>query len=140
MLDRVRTWTLRDAGHTLEEIANLVGVGKSSVQRILKQPPIRIPESAPTPNSQRIGRPSQAQAFRKDVERILTEDPSLLNVEVLSRLRVLGGKSAVYELVRSIRPKKADAPVVRFEGVAGEFSQHDFGSVAVRATARTGDR
>ena len=39
MLDRVRIRTLRDAGHTLEEIAATVGVGKSSVQGILKPPP-----------------------------------------------------------------------------------------------------
>jgi transposase len=53
-------------------------------------------------------------------------------VEVLSRLCNLGytgGKSAIYELVRSLRPKPQRPPEVRFEGVAGEFSQHDFGSV-----------
>ncbi len=38
-----------------------------------------------------------------------------------------GGKSAVYELVRRIRPKQPPVPIVRFEGLPGEFSQHDFG-------------
>ena len=98
MLDRVRIRTLRDAGHTLEEIAATVGVGKSSVQRILK------------------------------------EEPVLPTIEILSRLRGLGytgGKSAVYELVKAIRPPKSKSPEVRFEGVPGEFSQHDFGSVKV---------
>jgi len=134
MLDRVRIRTLRDAGHTLEEIAATVGVGKSSVQRILKEPPIRSPESAPTPRSRRVGRPSRVESFRGEVGRILKEEPSLPTVEVLSRLRGLGyagGKSAIYELVKSVRPKKAPAPEVRFEGVPGEFSQHDFGSVKV---------
>ncbi|MFQ5479577.1 MAG: IS21 family transposase, partial [Candidatus Binatia bacterium] len=42
-----------------------------------------------------------------------------------------GGKSAVYELVKAIRPPKTESPEVRFEGVPGEFSQHDFGSVRV---------
>jgi len=134
MLDRVRIWTLREAGHTLEEIAAEVGVGKRSVQRILKEPPITSPESAPTPQSRRIGRPSRVEVLRGDVERILEEEPSLPTVEVLSRLRSLGytgGKSAVYDLVRSVRPKKSQGPEVRFEGVPGEFSQHDFGSVKV---------
>ncbi len=134
MLDRVRIWTLRDAGHTLEEIAATVGVGKSSVQRILKEPPITDPESAPTPQSRRVGRPSGVEAFRGEAEQILKEEPSLPTVEVLCRLRSLGyvgGKSAVYELVRSVRPKKNPSPEVRFEGVPGEFSQHDFGSVKV---------
>ncbi len=45
MLDRVRIRTLREAGHTLDDIATTVGAGKSSVQRILKEPPIQSPES-----------------------------------------------------------------------------------------------
>jgi len=134
MLDRVRIWTLREAGHTLKEIAAEVGVGKRSVQRILKEPPITSAESAPTPRSRRVGRPSGVEALRGEVERILEQEPSLPTVEVLSRLRSLGysgGKSAVYELVKSVRPRKGTSPEVRFEGVPGEFSQHDFGSVKV---------
>lgn len=134
MLDRVRIWTLREAGHTLGEIAALVGVGKRSVQRILNEPPIRSPESAPTPRSRQIGRPSEVEAFQGDVQGILEAEPSLPTVEVLSRLRGLGytgGKSALYALVRLVRPKPAQAPEIRFEGVPGEFSQHDFGSVNV---------
>ena len=134
MLDRVRIRALRDAGHTLEEIATTVGAGKRSVQRILHEPRITSPESAPTPRSRRVGRPSTVGSVRDDVERILKEAPALPTVEVFSRLRGLGyagGKSAVYALVRSLRPLKAQAPEVRFEGVPGEFSQHDFGSVTV---------
>jgi transposase len=134
MLDRVRIRTLRDAGHTLQEIAASVGVAKRSVQNILKEPPIAGVDSAPTPRSRRVGRPSRLEAFRQNVERILEPEPSLPTVEVLSRLRGLGyagGKSAVYELVKAVRPAKASSPEVRFEGVPGEFSQHDFGSVNV---------
>jgi len=134
MLDRVRIRILRDAGHTLEEIAATVGAAKRSVQLILKEPLITSLESAPTPRSRGIGRPSQVENFRSHAERILKEEASLPTVEILSRLRGLGyggGKSAVYELVKWVRPTKADAPEVRFEGVPGEFSQHDFGSVNV---------
>ena len=42
-----------------------------------------------------------------------------------------GGKSALYGLVKELRPYKP-RPVVRFEGLPGEFSQHDFGQVLVR--------
>jgi len=134
MLDRVRIRVLRDAGHTLEEIAASVGVSKGSVQGILKEPPITSPESAPSPTSRGVGRPSKVEVFRRDVERIVKQEPSLPTVEVLSRLRGLGysgGKSAVYDLVRSVRPKKSQGPEVRFEGIPGEFSQHDFGNVKV---------
>jgi transposase len=42
-----------------------------------------------------------------------------------------GHKSAFYALVAGVRPPRA-TPVVRFEGLPGEFSQHDFGQVDVR--------
>src|SRR6202051_3063861 len=41
-----------------------------------------------------------------------------------------GGKTALYALVASLRPKSAK-PLVRFEGLPGEFSQHDFGQIEV---------
>jgi len=40
-----------------------------------------------------------------------------------------GSKTAYCALVAGLRPPKA-APIVRFEGLPGEFSQHEFGSVA----------
>jgi transposase len=75
MLDRIRIRTLREAGHTLEEIASTVGVSKSSVRRVLQEPAFQSPDSAPTPQSQRLGRPSTAQTFHKEVERILESVP-----------------------------------------------------------------
>src|SRR6185503_13212463 len=50
-----------------------------------------------------------------------------------------GGKSALYELIRRLRAP-AIAPMVRFEGVPGEFSQHDFGHVDVRYTSGAVER
>jgi len=41
-----------------------------------------------------------------------------------------GGKSAVYALVQTLRVRTI-APLVRFEGLPCEFSQHDFGEVWV---------
>jgi len=55
-------------------------------------------------------------------------------VELLRRARQAGyggGKSALYALVKELRPERP-RPVVRFEGLPGEFSQHDFGQVDVR--------
>ena len=143
MLDRVRIRNLRQAGHTLRAIAAAVGVAKRSVQNILKEPRITDAASAPTPRSRRVGRPSRVAAFHGDVERILEAEPSLPTVEVLSRLRGLGyagGKSAVYERVKAVRPGKASSPEVRFEGVPGEFSQHDFGSVNVTYADGSGEK
>jgi transposase len=73
-------------------------------------------------------------AFESLVAEILEAEPTLRSVEVLHRLRCAGydgGKSAAYDLVKRLRPKAQVPPMVRFEGLAGEFSQHDFGSVRV---------
>jgi transposase len=72
----------------------------------------------------------------------LAEDRTLPGVELLRRAQEAGyggGKTALYELVRRVRPVPT-SPVVRFEGVPGEFSQHDFGQVLVRYTTDTLER
>ena len=55
-------------------------------------------------------------------------------MELLHRARqagYTGGKTAVYALAQTLRTRVV-APLVRFEGLPGEFSQHDFGEVVVR--------
>jgi transposase len=55
-------------------------------------------------------------------------------VEILRRARLegyAGGKSALFQLVASLRPHHVRVQM-RFEGLPGEFSQHDFGQVKVR--------
>jgi transposase len=67
------------------------------------------------------------------VQQILEKDPALLSVEVLRRARVAGyrgGKTALYELSAAVRPVKTEVEM-RFEGLPGEFSQHDFGQIEV---------
>ena len=83
------------------------------------------------------GRPSKTAAYRELVASILQAQPGLKTLEVLRRARLAGyqgGKTALYTLVRELRPL-AVRPICRFEGVAGEFSQHDFGQVRVRWTS-----
>jgi hypothetical protein len=68
--------------------------------------------------------------FRKPILEILQHTPDLASLEILRRVRetgYAGGKTALYALVASLRPKSAK-PLVRFEGLPGEFSQHDFGT------------
>jgi hypothetical protein len=57
----------------------------------------------------------------------------LRSVELLHRARLAGytgGKTALYALAQTMRTRVV-TPLVRFEGLAGEFSQHDFGEVVV---------
>jgi transposase len=80
-----------------------------------------------------IGRPSKAEAYRQVLVEALAETPGLRSVELLHRARqagYTGGKSALYALAQTLRPRTV-TPLVRFEGLAGEFSQHDFGEVRV---------
>jgi transposase len=89
-----------------------------------------------------VGRPSTAAPWATVITRWLDEERHLPSLELLRRVQeqgYAGGKSAVYALIRRLRPV-AVVPLVRFEGVPGEFSQHDFGQVDVRYRAGGGER
>jgi transposase len=137
-LKRNAIQVLRTAGHTLEEIAELVAVSKRSVQRVAGEPMITHLDSrldaAAAPVHRHIGRPSKAEAYRAMVTDWLTAEPELLSLELLRRAKLAGydgAKSALYALARTVRPT-TPRPVMRFEGLPGEFTQHDFGQVLVR--------
>jgi transposase len=103
------------------------------VKRIAQESPVVHVDDAAERSQRQIGRPSRVANFRKQVIGILQETPELASLEILRRVReagYAGGKTVLYALVASLRPKPA-RPLVRFEGLAGEFSQHDFGEVEV---------
>jgi transposase len=136
MVDRLRIQTLREAGRTHEAIAAQVGVSRRAVQMIVAEPRVTELAPGPSPRSRSVGRPSLVEGVRAAVADLLAAEPRLPTVEVLHRVRELGyqgRKSALYALVASLRPDASHpaSPMVRFEGVAGEFSQHDFGQVRV---------
>jgi hypothetical protein len=82
----------------------------------------------------KVGRLSKAEPFRSFPIGELAVQPDVLAVELLRRAKLkgyTGSKSALYALVKELRPKRP-RPVVRFEGLPGEFSQHDFGHVDVQ--------
>ena len=122
----------------LVEIARFVGVDERTVRRVAKESPVTEADFV-SPESSRIGRPSKAEPYRQFVADVFAAEPGLLSVEVLRRARIAGypgGKSALYELIASLRPH--DVPVeMRFEGLPGEFSQHDFGQVDVEFADRS---
>jgi transposase len=134
-MSRHEIQVLRAAKMAQQAVSAATDISLRSVRRIEREPPITTSETAALIAARRIGRPSIAAPWMGLVETWLQEDPALPGVEILRRLRdeqtYRGGKSAVYELVRRLRPSVV-APLVRFEGVPGEFSQHDFGQVDVR--------
>lgn len=134
MLTRHEIQVLRRAGHSLDEVAKLAGVGRRSVVRVEAEAAVSQIDNGVERARRRIGRPSKAEPFRSFVVELLAKEPELLSLEVLRRARLdgyAGGKSALYELIHSIRPKPLRL-MTRFEGLPGEFSQHDFGEVDVR--------
>ena len=64
----------------------------------------------------------------------LTQEPELLSLEILRRARLDGLHGRQERALRAgaLGAADAGAAVVRFEGLPGEFSQHDFGQVDVR--------
>jgi transposase len=135
MVDRLSVQVLRKAGLPVDEVARQVGVSPRSVKRIAKEPRVAALSPGPSPPSRGAGRPSTVEAFRPALAELLATDPSLATVELLRRARergYRGGKSALYDLVKVLRPREVPPLVVRFEGVPGEFSQHDFGHTRAR--------
>jgi len=134
LLKRYEIQVLLRAGHTEKEVAELVGVSKRSVRRIKKEGPVSHVDDHVEVRFRGVGRPSKAAPYREDVEKILAEEPGLMSLEILRRVRERGydgGKSAMYRLIAELRPREVDVQM-RFEGLPGEFSQHDFGEVNVR--------
>jgi transposase len=127
---------LREVGMPQAAVSARTGASVQSVRRIEREAPVTTSEE--TALGRHVGRPSIAAPWRATIQRWLTEDRSLPSGEIVRRLReehgYTGGKSAVYELVRRVRPVPV-APMVRFEGVAGEFSQHDFGQIDIHYAA-----
>ena len=131
---RHRVQVLRAAGLPQVRIAAIEGISERSVRTICGEALIEDPRDVAQARERGVGRPSVSAPFRERVVAVLAAEPGLPTMEILHRLRGLGyvgGKSALYELVGELRPKLT-TPLVRFEGVAGEFSQHDFGQVEVR--------
>lgn len=137
MIDMVRRHeiqVLRRAGYSLAETAAFVGVSQSTVQRVEAERPVTTFETAVERIRRRVGRPSTAEPWRVSLVAELAREPDVMALELLRRARqngYAGGKSALYALIKQLRPRRS-RPMVRFEGLPGEFSQHDFGEVEVR--------
>ncbi|EQD78130.1 Integrase, catalytic region [mine drainage metagenome] len=117
---------LHGAGLSVRQVAKKARVSRNTVRKILR-------DSGVDPERRPVGRPPVATPFEAAVRAILVENWDLPSVEVLRRLRERGypgGKNPIYQMVRRLRPI-ITPPMVRFEGLAGEFSQNDFGSIRV---------
>ena len=129
-LTRYKAQVLLAAGLPQPDVARECGIGVRTVRRISKEPAVTSLDG----QERRGGRPSKTEGFRKFVAKTLVEEPHLLSVELLRRARLRGyegRKSAFYAMVKEVRPDRPSHFITRFEGLPGEFSQHDFGQVEV---------
>lgn len=134
MLKRHEIQLLSRAGVSYDQIVELTGVPRRTVARVVQEEPVTEFDDKLARKECGLGRPSKVEPFRKRVQKVLEDEPGLLSVEILRRMKLdgyQGRKSAMYALIKELRPRGPDL-VTRFEGLAGEFSQHDFGEVKVR--------
>jgi len=133
LLKRHEIQVLLRAGHTHKDAATRAGVSVDTVARVKREEEVLQVDDRKERHERRIGRPSKATLFGPQVAGWLAEEPNLPTQELLRRATeggYTGHKSAFYSLVAAVRPPRA-TPVVRFEGLPGEFSQHDFGHTDV---------
>ena len=137
MLDRHAVQELLRAGLTPRAIATQYGVSRRTVERIRHEDAVTATAVADHLVDPKVGRPRVDDALRLRVREWLEAEPDVAPGEVRRRLREAGtplGLSTTYRLVARVRTTIPTELLVRFEGVAGEFAQFDFGEVGVRLT------
>jgi transposase len=135
MLDRHAVQELHRAKVKAREIAKQFGVSLSTVRRIAREATIESADRTTTRMVHPVGRPAVTAQMRDRVKALLVEDPERPPGEIARLLRDEGtalGLSTVYRLLTAVRPTLPVPLMVRFEGVAGEFAQFDFGEAMVR--------
>ena len=138
--ERYMVKSLKKAKVPTAIVKEVTGISERSIRRIEKEPESDSANEEDFRNRRKVGRPSQLEPYKADILAWLSEerDPAdgpMKGQEVIQRLRAKGcrvGDSTVYDYLRKVRPKEAPKPIVRFEGLPGEFSQHDFGQRRVR--------
>ncbi len=137
MLNRHAVQQLLAAGVGPREIARQLEISRRTVQRIAREPQVDAVDDAAAHAARRIGRPARSATARALVDAWLRDEPTLRAGEVRRRLAEAGtplGLSTTYRLLESAKARVPADVMVRFEGVAGEFAQFDFGVADVRLT------
>lgn len=135
MLDRHAVQELVRAEVTAPEIAKQFGVSVRTIRRIVREGQVETGDDVLARRARQVGRPRITEAIRSRVQALVLEDPERPPGEIWRLLKEEGtplGLSTVYRVLAGVRATIPAALQVRFEGVAGEFAQFDFGEVSVR--------
>jgi transposase len=140
MLDRHAVQALLAAGVRPREAARQFGVSRRAIERIAREAAVVSGDDGVARRARQVGRPQVDETVRQRVGAWLTAEPQLPPGELWRRLREEGkplGLSTVYRVLAGVRATLPADLLVRFEGVAGEFAQFDFGEVSVQLTDAT---
>jgi transposase len=135
MIDRHAVKQMLMAGVGVGEVARHFDVTRRTIERIRKEPRMEGADDRVARRARRMGRPRVADEVRERMRALIEADPEAPPLEVLRQLREEGtrlGESTFYRLYRAEREALPESLMVRFEGVAGEFAQFDFGEADVR--------
>lgn len=135
MIDRHAVHALLQSGQSTKDIAQQMGVTQRTIQRIAKEPPVEEANDSETRRRRAVGRPAVPDGVRSRLKDLIVADPEAPPLEVLRQLREEGttlGESTFYRIFGLEKEALPTQLMVRFEGVAGEFAQFDFGQVDVR--------
>jgi transposase len=138
MLDRHAVQELLRAGVRPRQIAQQFGVSRRTVERIAREAPVTGGDDTAARAARQLGRPAVERPVHETVRQWLADEPTLPPGEVWRRLRDAGtplGLSTTYRVIAGAKRAIPAGVLVRFEGVAGEFAQFDFGHVEVKLTS-----
>lgn len=136
VMSRLKIHHHAEAGLPHHEIARLTDCCERTVRNVLAEP---SPSPAEVVADRRAvrgpGAPSKTAPYADRASALLKERPALPSVEILRQARswgYAGGDSAFFTLIKRLRPASVPVePLVRFDGLPGEFAQFDFGEVEV---------
>lgn len=135
MIDRYAVLALLQSGQTQVSVARQMGISERTVRRIAREGPLDSADDRAARRSRKVGRPAVPDTVRSRLRDLIAADPEAPPLEFLRQLREEGtdlGESTFYRVFRLEKEALPAALMVRFEGVAGEFAQFDFGEADLR--------
>lgn len=143
VMTRLKVHHMSEGGVQQATIAEKCNISLRSVERIVNEesPPTVEEAVANERSGVRLGRKPKASPELVEKIRLLLADPDndrMTAIEILRLCRAwgfTGGRSQMSALVKKLRPTPKKEPVVRFEGLPGEYAQYDFGECEVKTSA-----
>lgn len=124
---------LAHLGQSKRKIAKTLHLGRTTVARYLKTP------NAPRPRYVRCG---QLDAFKQMIAQMLDQQADVSGQVIKQRLQeqgYRGGKTILYNYLKTVRQQYLPRAFIRFESAAGEQMQIDwghFGAITYGSTSR----